>query len=1101
MRHHPWNSFSRHALSAAVAIVVAAPAMAQNTTSAVSGRVVDASGKPVGGAAVTILHTPSGSVSNATTDSDGRYAARGLRTGGPYTITIRQGGQTETREGITLALAETLNLDATLGAATVVVTGQAISQTFNRGNMGAGTQLGSAQINALPSIQRNLQDYARTDPRIAQTDKDRGEISALGQNSRFNSITIDGVNTNDPFGLESNNLPTLKQPISMDAIQSVQINVSNFDVTQKGYTGANINAVTKSGGNDFSGSVYYVFRNDSLAGDRYNRPPADNYTPPPKFKETTKGFTLGGPIIPDKLFFFGGYEELISSRTTPGFGPVGSGLTNVGITPAQITAAQAAAQGYGFNAGSVDSPGSADLRVKDLLLKLDWNISDAHRASVRYSKTEQSEPVFAGFSATTLSLDTYWFTEAKTNESLVGQWFADWSPNLSTEFKLSQRKYDSVPLFISDLPQVALVFTGPAPAGTTGTARTLRFGIEQNRHFNQVATKTIDGYFGTTWTLQDHELKFGVDYQTNSIFNAFVNNSKGVYEFGTTANPGVDPVGLFIAGVPTTYTVRVPLPGRTLADGAADWTLDNLGLFLQDTWKVNKQFTLMGGLRVDRTMTGDKPIANPAFKAAFGVDNDVTLDGKMLLQPRLGFNWNLTPPEGRRLQVRGGAGLFEGSSSNVWLTNPFQNTGMANASYTCGTATNRCPTDLRFTPDTASQPVITGAVPIPAVDLIAPNTRQPSIWKFNLALDAELPWFGLLAGAEWVHTEVKSALNYRHLNLGATTATGPDGRPLYYNTLGRSAAGWNGGDSPLAGVSNKANRNRLFGDVLLAENTSKGRGDALTLSLAGAPSRDLNWNLAYTYTTATEVSPLTSSTANSNWNGRATFDPNEDVAARSAYEVRDRVTSGVTWSRAFVGTYKTSFGMFYEGRRGKPFSWTFRNDMNGDGISGNDLMYVPSAPGAGDVVFFGATAADRQANEDRFWSFVNASDVLSKAKGRVVGRNAGYAPWINTFDVRVSQELPGLFGKHKGVVSLDILNVGNLLNKRWGRIDEVGFNGGTIGGVSSRGGNARSFVNYAGITADGKYIYNTQNTVEDFTTKQTKGESQWAAQVTLRYEF
>ena len=1101
MRHNPWTCFHPTALAAAVAIVAAAPALAQNTTAAIGGRVVDGSGKPVAGATVSIVHTESGSTSNTTTDADGRYAARGLRVGGPYTLTIRQGGQTETRSGIVLALAETLTLDATLGATQVVVTGQAGSQTFSRSNMGAGTSLGNAQLNALPSIQRNLQDYARTDPRIAQTDKDRGEISALGQNSRFNSITIDGVNTNDPFGLESNNLPTLKQPISMDAIQSVQVNVSNFDVTQKGYTGANINAVTKSGGNEFHGSVYHVFRNDSLAGDRYNRPPADNYSPPPEFKETTTGFTLGGPIIRDKLFFFAGYEELKSSRATPAFGPVGSALTNVGITDEQIAAAQAAARGYGFDAGTVNVPGGANLKVKDTLLKLDWNISDDHRASVRYSKTEQSEPNYAGFSATTLALSTYWFTEAKTNESLVAQWFADWSPNLSTEFKVSQRKYDSVPLFTSDLPQVALVFTGTPPAGTTGTARTLRFGIEQNRHFNQVATKTIDGYFGTTWTRNDHELKFGLDYQTNNIFNAFVNNSKGVYEFGTTATPGVDPVALFIAGVPTTYTVRVPLPGRTLADGAADWTLDNLGLFLQDTWKVNRQLTLMGGLRVDRTMTGDRPIANPAFKAAFGYDNDVTLDGKMLVQPRVGFNWNLGEAQGRRLQVRGGAGLFEGSSSNVWLTNPFQNTGMANASYTCGTATNPCPADLRFTPDTANQPVITGAAPIPAVDLIAPDTRQPSIWKFNLAVDTELPWFGLLAGAEWVHTEVKSALNYRHLNLGAPTATGPDGRPLYYNALGRSAAGWNGGDSPLTGVSNRANRNRAFGDVLLAENTGKGRGDALTLSLSGAPSREFNWNVAYTYTTATEVSPLTSSTANSNWNGRAIFDPNEEVAGRSAYEVRDRVTGGLTWGRAFVGSYKTSFGLFYEGRRGKPYSWTFRNDMNGDGIAGNDLMYVPSAPGSGEVLFYGATAADRQANEDRFWSFVNASPELAKAKGRVVGRNSSYAPWVNTFDLRISQELPGLFGKHKGVISLDILNIGNLLNKRWGRIDEVGFNAGTIGGVNSRGGNARSFVNYAGISADGKYIYNTQTTNEDFTTKQTKGESQWAAQITLRYEF
>ena len=303
MNQPPWSGFARSALSAAVAIVVAAPALAQNTTAAISGSVVDANGKPVAGAVVTILHTESKSTSATTTDASGRYAARGLRVGGPYSITIRKDGQSDQREGVILALAETLNFDAVLGVATatVVVTGQAQSQVFNRASMGSGTNINNAQLNALASIQRNLQDYARTDPRISQTDKERGEISAAGQNSRYNSLTIDGVTINDTFGLEGNNLPTVKQPISIDAVQSVQVNLSNYDVTQKGYTGANINAVTKSGTNDFKGSVYYVFRNDSLVGQRYNRT-TDSYADAPKFNEDTKGFTLGGPIIPDKLF-------------------------------------------------------------------------------------------------------------------------------------------------------------------------------------------------------------------------------------------------------------------------------------------------------------------------------------------------------------------------------------------------------------------------------------------------------------------------------------------------------------------------------------------------------------------------------------------------------------------------------------------------------------------------------------------------------------------------------------------------------------------------------------------------------------------------------
>ena len=271
MNQKDWLGFSRTALAAAVAIVAAAPVMAQNTTSAIGGRVVGADGKPVAGATVVILHKESGSSNTQTTDADGRYNARGLRVGGPYTITVTKGGDREVSENVYLALAETLGLDVQLGKSstqleTVVTTGSATAAKFNNSTMGAGTQLSRADLDAYASFSGNLQDYARNDPRLAQTDKERGEISALGQNARYNSITIDGVAINDTFGLEGNNLPTAKQPIAIDAIQSVQVNLSNYDVTQKGYTGANINAVTKSGTNEIKGSVYYKYRNDSMMG-------------------------------------------------------------------------------------------------------------------------------------------------------------------------------------------------------------------------------------------------------------------------------------------------------------------------------------------------------------------------------------------------------------------------------------------------------------------------------------------------------------------------------------------------------------------------------------------------------------------------------------------------------------------------------------------------------------------------------------------------------------------------------------------------------------------------------------------------------------------
>jgi hypothetical protein len=1082
-----FSGFSRTVLSAAVALVVAAPALAQNTTAAIGGQVTGADGKPVAGASVSIVHTESGSSNKLVTDAEGRYSARGLRVGGPYTIVVTKGSDKNAREGLFLQLAETASFDFRLGGATldaVTVTGSSSARVFDSANKGASTQLGRQDLDAFASVQRNLQDYARLDPRLAQTDKERGEISALGQNSRFNTVTIDGVSITDSFGLESNNLPTAKQPISIDAIQSVQVNIANFDVTQKGYTGANINAVTKSGTNTIKGSVYYVARDQKLSGDRFNRTDG-SYFATPDFKESTKGFTLGGPIIEDKLFFFVSAEDFRSSRNSPAFGPLGGTQTSVGITQAQIDAAAAAAKSkYGMDIGSLDVPSGTELTAKDYTIKLDWNINDQHRANVRVSRIEQVEPIFFGFGNNALSFNSHWTAEKKILESAVGQWFADWTPDFSTEFKLSSRNNPKTFENNSTLPQVSLIFNGPAPAGAASGNRTLNFGTELNRHFNVLQAKTLDTYFAGTLFKGAHEIKFGVDYSKNDIYNAFLSGTNGVYTF-----QGADPVALFQAGKPTTYSVQVAQPGATLSNGIANWSLSNLGLFAQDTIAINDKLNVTAGVRIDRASTGDRPKSNPKVMTAFGYDNTETIDGQNLVQPRLGFNYLLNESADSKSQVRGGVGLFQGAAMTVWLSNPYSNPGVATVTYSCnnGQSLNLCPPSLVFVPNPTSQPIITGTIPAANVDLISSDLQQPSVWKTNLAYETSLP-FGLVAGVEWINTRNNNALHYTHLNLGAPTTTGPDGRNLYYDAGGRSESCWTGAAGIRANCgNNRANRNSAFGDVILASNTSQGGGNALTLSLQRPSKAGLGWTMAYTRTDATEVNPLTSSRAISNWNGRNTFNPNEDVAETSNYQTRDRVSGSLNWSQAFFGSYKTTFGVMYEGRSGKPYSWTYNNDMNGDGISGNDLMYIPKAPGSGEVVFFGATEALRKANEDRFWAIVNNEATLSQAKGGVVGRNDTRGPFINTFDVRISQELPGFHPKHKGMISLDILNFGNLLNKEWGRIDEIGFP------------SNRSFVNYAGMK-DGKYVYNTV-AVEDMVTRQTKGESQWAAQITLKYDF
>jgi hypothetical protein len=1162
-----FSYFSRTAIAAAVAVVAAAPALAQNTTSGISGRVVGADGQPVAGATVTIVHVESGSTNNVTTDGEGRYAARGLRAGGPYTITISKAGQVDKRNDIFLNLAETFTLDGQLGAATqtIVVTGRGANDRFNSSTMGAGTSMGSREIAAYASIQRSLVDMARTDPRLSQTDKENGSISAAGQNNRYNSITIDGVTISDTFGLEANGLPTKKQPISIDAIQSLQVNLSNYDVTQKGYTGANINAVTKSGTNEFKGSVYYIWRDQNLVGKFYNRGNG-SYTDFPNFKEDTKGFTLGGPIIPDKLFFFGSYEQFKSSKATPSFGPIGSSRQNVGITQSSIdTAISTARSTWGMDIGTAEVPTSLALEVKDTLLKLDWNISDNHRANIRYNKTQQSDPITTNtnmFTGSLLSLSSFWYVTDKTIETVVGQWFADWTPSFSTELKVSQRDYTQrhTPVNGSRLPAVRLAFNGALPSGApTGTAtgiRNLDFGTEQSRQFNILDTKTTDLYFGGSLNLGAHDMKFGADYTNNEIYNAFLQNVNGSWTFqcenssssisyNFTSNPVVCGTGTgassqavqesatlenFARGRASSYTVQLARPGRALQDGAANFSLANTGLFVQDTWKLSNALNLMFGVRVDQQNVPDKPIFNAAASAApvvgtisgttytrasggMGIDNSVTLDGNNLVQPRFGFNWNPGLPI--RTQLRGGFGLFQGAAATVWLSNPFSNTGAATVQYNCASF-SACQ-NVAFNGNPDNQPALTGTPPAAAVDAISPSMEQPSVWKANLAFEAELPQSlpvvgGLVLGAEWMYTRNNTAIYLQNLNLGAATRLGPDGREMYYRPEGLdpncySVSSTTGavtnvtsGTAPVTSINptgscatpsgqlrNRALSNPNFANVIMANKTTKGQGNAITISLSQPATGGFGWSVAYTRTSATEVSPLTSSTSNSTWNTRAVFNPNEEVAANSNYLIRDRISGSMTWSKAFFGNYRTTVGAFYEGRKGKPYSWTYLNDLNGDQISGNDLMYIPSAPGSGEVVFKNGAA-----EEAKFWDIVNANPGLAKYKGRVVERNSSYAPWVNNVDLRISQELPGFMSGHKAVFALDFLNFGNLLNKKWGRIDEVSF--------PSR----RSFVNYAGIDpTTGKYVYAVQPTAAaaDYVTKQVERESQWAIQATLRYEF
>ncbi|MCE7031787.1 TonB-dependent receptor [Lysobacter sp. GX 14042] len=1069
-----------------LAALATAPVFAQSTSAGVGGQIVGNDGQPVAGAEVTIVHTESGTVSRVATDASGRYSARGLRVGGPYEITITKAGAgTTSREGVYLPLNQVATVNAQLAGdittlGSVSVTAAALgSEIFSAEKMGTGTNLSQQQIEALPSANRNIQDYIRLDPRISQISKADGAISAGGQNTRYNAVRIDGINASDPFGLESNNLPTERQPVSMDAIEEITIDLANYDTTISGGTGAVVNAVTKSGTNELHGSVYYTYRDKDmvrtrLEGDRADFNGFDD--------ETTYGMTLGGPLVKDRLFFFANYEKY--ERSAPGVAlgstPYGSG----DITDADISTVRDFMSAQGYDIGGLSAPDNKT-EIEEYAVKLDWNINDNHRAALRYNKMEQNVMRFPGIGSGTVSLSNYWYAQPKVYETWMGEVFSDWSENFSTEFKISHKDYSANRVPSVDLPMIRINGFGDNNAA-------LLFGTEQNTHVNIVESKELSAFGAGTWYAGDHTVKLGFDYSDNELMNFYGRNLNGVYEFSNLSS--------FLAGTPSRYQLRAPREGGSRADIPAAFTLKNTGFFLQDTWAINYNLNLMFGVRVDVPDFSDQRLYNPRIHELYGYDNTVLVDDE-LWQPRFGFNYTFDSE--RPTQLRGGVGLFGGAAPNVWLAGAYQNTGLNYVEY-----------DLKGDDAPAFDPTVppstAGLTPGAArqnVDIIEPGTRLPSVWKTNLALDHELPWYGLVASAELLFTKVNDALYFERLDVMDPAFTGAmDGRDSYWNAAGRDPA--NAGRYGMeAGKINgqncstevvaaglcpdvKANRPGDIGDVILLRNTSKGRSSQATFSLSKPMTDNWGWSLGYTYTQAEEVSPLTSSQNTSNWNNTLVYNANENVAYDSRYAIKDRVTGTLEWKHNFFGDNATRVGLFYEGRSGRPYSYIFYNDVNGDGANTNDLFYVPEGPG--DVLWTGGAEME-QAFFD--WMAESAPE-LQAYRGGVAPANRFRAGWTNSFDVRISQEFPGFWQGHKAELALDIMNVGNLLNKDWGLIEDYGFYA------------TRRVANYAGIDPEtGKYVYNFTGSTDNAQVQENNNDkgntavSRWSAMLTFRYKF
>ena len=960
--------------------------MAQETSASMNGTIVDSDGNPLSGAEVSVTHEPTGQVKTVTTGDAGRYSFRGLRVGGPYEIEVSKSGFSTAEEGnIFIKLGEDRAINAVLvedaiSLDTVKAVGVAAqSATFNPDNMGTGTTITGDQITNLPTVDRNIQDFVRLDSRINIRGFEDG-ISVSGVNNRFNQISIDGVSISDPFGLEAGGSPGLSQPFSLDTIAELNVQLSPYDVTLSNFTGANINAVTKSGTNEFTGRVAGYYTNED-----FQRSDED-------FTKEVYSVTVGGPIVKDKLFFFLAYEK---EETTE----LGN-TTNVDDALIQEVA-DISRNVWGFDPGVANAPRNQVIEEESVVLKLDWNINDYHRASFKYQNNEDSDPIYADFGGSNASLSSHWYDNNFENKSYNLNLYSDWTANFSTEIRVSSSEFDKQPNNNSRLPQVEV---------EVGDGQSVFLGTELFRHANVLNVNTDVFYAEGNYFMGNHSLTFGVDWREQDIYNQFVFASLGEYVFESIED--------YRNGIHDFYQLRLgsdpnnPVP-------AAEWSWANTGLFIQDNWAVTDRLTLQYGLRWDKPDVDEPPRLNEDFLAAFGFPNNGVID-EGVLQPRIGFNYDMS--DERYMQIRGGVGLFSGGTPNVWLTNSYTNTGGDISTYR-----NFGP-DVIFTPDPDNQPIFSGSA-TQDVDVLDPDFKAPTKLKSNIAVDVELPWYGLIATAELEYIKDRDAVHFQHLNLGDPTGSLPDGRLSYL---------CNPTDFSDTRGDARCNGNPDFNDVLYLTNTDKGDTKRATISLELPQTEHWYAKAAYTYTDATEVSAGTSSRAISNWNNTPAFNPNEVLEATSAYEVENSFRFFVNYRKMFFGDTYTNIGLVWESRDGEPFSYTYGNDINGDGIRDNDLFYVPMPDEY--------TLSDpTQAAE--FEAFLRSSG-LEAYRGQVAPRNAFKVSRVNLWDLNVSQELPA-WGPVRATLFFNVKNLGNLLDSDWGQVYTASFDGESIANIEN----------------------------------------------------
>ena len=966
--------------------------LAQGTTTGFLGGVVtDTSGAALPGVTVEAVHQPTGTKYSTVTDSSGRFKLANVRVGGPYAVSVSLEGfhpqeSTDTNVNLGEETRLTFKLDLETVTETVTVVGES-NPLISPSRTGAASNIVTETIEDMPTLERSFTDFARLNPffTVTSENEDQAAISVGGRSSHYNNIQIDGAVNNDLFGLADSGTPggqTETTPISLDAIQEFQLVLADFDVRNGGFTGGSINAITRSGSNQYHGSVFYFTRDEDMVGDG----PPELGEPGP-FSEDQYGFRVGGPISRDKMFFFVNGEAGRQDRPT-GWSLDGStGQCFLNCDPVSFVAQQRFVDllgQYGFDPGA-QAEQIRNIDSDKFFGRLDFNIADEHQLTLRYNYVE-GENLINRPGSFTYEWDTEAYLQQNETNSIVAQLNSAIGNNKFNEARIAFSSIEDKRGAIARFPWVEIEDVAPAE----GFFQEFEAGGEPFSTENGLDQDVLEITDDFTWIMGDHTITLGTHNELFSFSNLFVQNSWGSYEFRNLDE--------FATGIAREFEYTIVNPGQSRTQ---DFDVNQFGFYGGDQWTVKPSLTLTYGLRVDIPFFPDSPSFNPRADELYGVNTSEIPDGEALWQPRFGFNWDLRA-DGRQ-QLRGGLGVFAGRTPYVWISNVYARTGVEQAFIrTFGVPFNPDPDGQTIPPGT---PVTSGEF-----NFIDPAFKFPQVLRYNLAYDQQLPWWNLIATAELVYADSLEEIDYKDLNLIRDGGSVPfDGRPTFTRF-----------DPAVSGAY---------------QITNTSLGDATNFSIkVERPFRQGVWGfVSYTYGDAESVNDGTSSRAVSNFQFNEQIDPNNAIATTSDFQVEHRFNASLSYRFNADSRWPTTLSGFYNLQSGRPYSYIYGSQPSGsintDGYFSNDLLYVPA--NENDVVITLGTWEDL----DRY---INSEECLRNSRGGIVGRNECDAPWNSQIDIRIAQDLP--IRKTNLQLTFDILNFWNIFDDESGALRFANFN-------------------------------------------------------------